>query len=229
MKTIVLLFLALAAGVYALLFFQPGLYFSRSLEYRNFRLHSRGQPPSGVEFALDHAVERLSGSELYAPEQRFDVYLAGSPAEFAFFTPLMKYPRVRLNPFNGAIFLASADFPADRLRREASETDYRPLGAVLAGAAARELARRSMEPLKYLFMSEWRLGGYAEKISGGSGLFNPPDICAGREDPELQAFEYGLAVDLVLREENMGYRELLDKSYSYDLVRRRLKENVCGR
>mgnify|MGYP007111633438 CR=1 FL=1 len=225
----IFLIVLVLAGGYALLAAKPGLYYGRSMEYRNFTLHARGDLPTGVDTALDRAIDRLGASEFFSADKKFDVYLPATPGEFRFFAPFMKNERVRLNPFTGDIFLAAADFKEDKLRREASEHDYRPLGASLAGAAARELARRMVEPLTYLTMSEWRIGGYAELISGGMGMFNPPDICAGRrDDPELLAYEYGLAVDMMMKEENEPYHEVLNKSYAYDDVRRRLTVRYCG-
>lgn len=229
MKTVILLLLACLASAWALLVAHPDLYYGQKADYRNFTLHASGQLPTGTEAVLDRVLDHLAGTEFYTPEKKIDVYLPASRGEFLFFAPLQSGERLRLNPFTGCIFIAAADFAADKALRAPGDADYTSLTYELASLSARELARRTMQPLTYLVISEWKIAGYGEKVSGGSGAFNPSDICGGQPaSPALKAYEYGQAVDFVMREESVPASALFDKSYSYESVDRRLKDRVCG-
>jgi len=226
MKKIFLLLFAAAAG-YCLLLAKPDLYYGKSLEYKNFTLRSHEALPENVEGVLDKVIEKISTAELYKPEQKFTIYLTGSRGEFRFFTPFQDGDYYRVNPLNGAIYLAAAEFAADRVRITPGDTEYRTLSVEIIKAAATEMVRSSVEQLSYLFMRDWKIRGYAERVSGGTGAFTPADICTGKNsDPAFQDFAYGQAVDFVMKEEGISFRDLLDKDYSYESVMLRLKKMV---
>ncbi len=227
MKKVIFLLLLAAAGGYWLLLAKPGLYFNKSAEYRNFVLHARGALPEKTEAVLDKAYEKLSVSELFSPDKKFDIYLAGGRNEFSFFTPFLAGEYYRVSPVTGAIFLAAADFAADEARTVPGAAERRALSSELAGAGARELARRLVEPLTYLVMSEWKLRGYSERLSGGTGTYQPADICKG-SDPAMLDYRYGLAVDFAIRVDGLTIIELLNKNYNYEKVEEGLKKMNCG-
>ena len=229
MKKTMLLLIAAAAGGYWLLLSKPGLYYGKSLEYKNFTLRARGYLPDRMDFVLDKVHEKISAAELFTPDKKFEIYLPGSRSEFLFFTPFQKGEYSRVNPFSGAIFVASADFPADRARPAPGAAGYRTLSDELAGAAAREMVRRAVRPLTYLSMRDWKVRGYAERLSGGTGAFTPADICSGKdEDAAFLDYKYGLTVDFAMKEEGISFAELLTRDYSYESVAGRLKKMHCG-
>lgn len=227
-KIIILLVLA-AAGVYGLLVAKPALYYNQSLEYKNFTLRFRGAAPERVDVALDNASGKISASELFTPETKFEIYLPGGRGEFLFFTAFQSGAYSRINPFTGAIFIAAADFKSDQARTAPGATATRVLGLEIAGVAGREMMRRKVKPLTYLSMGEWKLRGYAEKLSGGNGIFKPADICTGdAKDPDLQDYKYGLAVDFAMKEDGLSFPELMDKDYKYEGLEARMKKITCG-
>jgi hypothetical protein len=229
MKKILLLAVLAAAGGYWLLLSKPALYYGSSLDYKCFTLHSAGAVPEGTEAVLDRALAHITGSEFYTPEARFEVYLTGGPRELGFFAPFVRGEYSRVSPVSGGIFLADSDFAADKSRPAPDSEEHRMLSRVLAAAAARELVRHKVEPLTYLFMSDWQVAGYGENISGGTGQFVPADIC-GKDAPEgsaLKDYEYGLAVGLILSDEKMSFSDLLNKNYSYDWAEKQLKQRHC--
>ena len=229
MKKIIWLIVVAAVGGYGLLLTRPGLYYGKSLEYKNFTLRSRGALPEGTEAVLDRVYEKLLVSELFSPDKKFDLYLPGGRSEFLIFTPLQYGDYARVNPYNGAIFIAAADFAADRARTVPGSAEYQMLSAEITKAAARELVRRSVKPLQYLTMSDWKLLGYSELLSGGSGTFTLADSCSGKDEtPGLLAYKYSLAIDLAMREEGISFADLLGKDYSYENVAMRLKKMNCG-
>ncbi|MEK7722694.1 MAG: hypothetical protein AAB359_09940 [Elusimicrobiota bacterium] len=223
-KTLLLL---IVAGGYWLLLARPGLYYDKSLEYRNFTLRARGALPERADVVLDKVYDKISTSELFAPDKKFYIYLPGGRNEFLFFTPLLNGTYARVNPFNGSVFIAAADFGADRARTAPGAAEYRALSTELAGAAAREMARRAVKPFTYLIMSDWKLRGYSELLSGGAGTYMPADICKG-ENPAMLDYKYGLAVEYALRVEGISFNELLNKDYSYEKVAEGLKKMTCG-
>jgi len=230
MKKIILLLIAAAFGGYLLFLAMPGLYFNRSLSYKSFTIRTRGPLPEKVEEVLDRAYEKISASGLYRPETRFNIYLPETRKEFLFFTPMQKGDFYRSNPYNGAIFLAAADFGADRVRTESGASEYHVLSIEIVAAAAREIIRSSLPALTYLVLADWKLRGYAERLSGGTGEFKPEDICSGKEDNEaLLNYKAGLVIEAALREENMAFPELLGKNYSYDAMYKRQRVIYCGK
>jgi hypothetical protein len=205
------------------------MYYGKSLDYKNFTLRARGELPSNAEGVLDKVYEKISASELYKPEKKFDIYLPGSRNEFVFFTLLQNGDYSRVNPYNGAIFIASADFGADRARPAPGAAAYRTLSDELTAAAAIELVRSAVEPLKYIFMKEWKARGYAERLAGGTGAFTPADICSGKEDDRaLLDYKYGLTVEFAMKEEGISFPELLNKEYSYEKAAAGVKKTYCG-
>lgn len=224
MKKIIFLLVLAAAGGYWLLLSKPGLYFDKAAEYRVYSLHARGAVPENREAVLDKAYEKISSSELFNADRKFNIYLTGSRNEFLFFTPFQEGEHYRVSPLNGNIFIAPADFAADKMAGAPGAA----LSAALTGAAARELARSVVDKLKYVLMSDWKLRGYSERVTGGTGSYVPADICKGA-DPARLDYEYGLAVDYALRVDGISITELLNKDYSYEVVAEGLKKNTCGR
>lgn len=228
MKNTVVFLLLAAAGLYALLLAKPELYFNKRADYREFTVRARGALPASLEGTLESARERLAASELYKEGDRFELFLPSSRREYEFFTPLQGGAYFRVSPLGGAIFLAAADFQAGEARKTAGDAKFRSLSSVIAGAAAWELTRRRLKPLTYVFMHEWKVRGYGELISGGTGEFNPADACAPEGPPEQQDYSYGLMLDTVLKEEQVRYGDLLDRNFSYQSAAQRLQKAHCG-
>lgn len=226
---IVLLILAVLCGAYALLLSKPSLYFGRSAEYQGFTLRSRGTAPAGFERTLDAARDKLAAAEFFREDSSFELVLAGSPGEFKFFTPFQKGEYFRVSPLSGAIFLAAADFAKSEAGPAFGSGVPRPLGALVAGAAAVDLVRRNKEKLSFMVMKDWLLEGYAERISGGTGAYSPADACGDVSgDPNLRYFKSGLMLDSVLREDNIPYGELLGRNFSEAAAEERMRKLHCG-
>jgi len=123
-----------------------------------------------------------------------------------------------------------AKVPSDWLTERAGNrttAEHRALSSEIAGAGARELARRTVEPLTYLVMSDWKLRGYSERLSGGTGAYQPADICKG-SDPAMLDYRYGLAVDFAIKVDGLTITELLNKNHNYEKVEEGLKKMNCG-
>ena len=231
MKKIILLAVLASGAGYWLLLSRPARYYGESREYKCFTLRARGVPPEGIGNVLDRALEKISASEFFSPEARFDIYLPDGPAEYRFFAPFVAGDYARVNPFDGGILLAAADFAQDKAGSASGDGEARVLNKVIAAAAARELVRRRLALLTYLSMRDWKVGGYAERISGGLGQFVPEDICS-REAPEgsaLRDYKYGLAVDFLIKMERISFADLLKNNYGYEGVERQIKRRYCGK
>ncbi len=226
-KKIFLLFLGLLA-VYIALLAKPELYFNKSMEYGIFTVRARGPLPEAPVRALDFAKDRIVTSELYSPGEKFEIILPSSRWQFLFFTPLQSNDFFRLNPYNGDIFIAAADFGADLARLAPGGHRVRSLSGAITAAAAWEMTRRKLRPLSYLTMADWKMRGYGELLSGGTGEFTPADACSGRDRPGLQDYKYGLMLDTVLKEQTMFYNDLLDKNFSKDVAEKNFRAVYCG-
>lgn len=228
MKNLLKFLLVVLACAYALLLAKPELYFNKSLDYKGFTVRARGALPASMEGSLDSAAERIAASELFTAGTKFEVILPASRGQFIFFAPLQKGGYFRVSPFHGAIFLASADFTRGEARKAAGDTKYRSLSGAIAAGAAFEMTRRKLRPLTYIFMNDWKVRGYAEILSGGTGDFTPPDACGEALSPEQLDYKYGLILQTVLKEENIFYDDLLDKNLSLQNAELRLKRAHCG-
>ncbi|MDO8803779.1 MAG: hypothetical protein Q7R35_05060 [Elusimicrobiota bacterium] len=228
MKKTILILLAAAAG-YCVLLAKPDLYYNKSMEYKNFTLRARGPLPERPDAVLDNAIAKIAVSEFATPDTKLVIYLPGSRGEFLFFTAFLSGDYSSVHPFTGAIFIAAADFKGDLVRTAPGAAEYRILSTEITGAAARELIRRTMKPLMYIILSDWKLRGYSERLSGGTGAFKPADTCSGKaDDSSLQDYKYGLAVEFAMKEENMSFPELMKKDYSFESIEARMKKFNCG-
>ncbi len=227
MKKIVFLLILALLGGYALLLAKPELYFDKSADYGIFTLRARGELPASPEAVLNSAGDRISGSDIYTPGQRFELILTSGPWEYRLFTPFLKGDFFRVNPYNAAVFLApGADFAGDKA---VTASGYlRSLSGVVTAAAAWVMTLRKVLPLTYLTMGDWELRGYAELLSGGTGEFNPSDACAGGDRPGLEDYKDGLMLDRLLKEENLVYNDLLLRGASEEDAERRFRRNYCG-
>ena len=226
-KFITLLLLGLLAA-YGLLLAKPDLYFNRKLEHGPFVLHSRGPLPEGPEAALDEAAEAIAAADIYLQGSKFDVYLPSTRGQYRFFTPLLSGDYFRVGPFNGAIYLANADFLTKDARPEAGSEQRRPLRGVLVAAAAWDMVRLKVRPLTFFAMDKWAVKGYAELLSGGTGEFNQQDACGTADRPGLEDYRYGQMLDRVLKEENTVFNDLLGRNYSRELAESRFRKAYCG-
>lgn len=228
-KLIFFLFLAVAGG-YWLLLTKPSLYYGESLEHKNFTLRTRGALPAEAGVVLDRALDKISRSEFYTPDAKFTLYLTAGPGELHFFAPFIAGEYSRVNPLSGGIFLGPGEFKEDKIRRATGEQEYRFLNQAIAGATARELVRRRLEALTYVFKKDWEIVGYAERISGSSDQFKPEDICKeAAEGSAMRDYQYGMAVGIVMDQERMPFSELLNRNYSYEGFESQLKRRYCNK
>ncbi|MDA8131085.1 MAG: hypothetical protein M0011_06225 [Elusimicrobia bacterium] len=226
-KFITLLLLGLLA-VYGLLLAKPDLYFDRKLEHGSFVLHARGPLPDSPEAVLDDAEQAVAASDIYLQGSRFDVYLPSGPGQYKFFTPLLSGDYFRVGPFNGAIYLANADFTAKEARPYSGAEQRRSLRGVLVAAAVWDMVRLKVRPLTFFAMDKWMVRGYAEMISGGTGEFAPQDACGAASRPGLDDYRFGLMLDRVLKEENTVFNDLLGRNYSEEQAESRFRKAYCG-
>ena len=224
-------FFTLLAGLlfcYLVLLAKPELYFSKSLAYKCFTLRAHGALPPSTEASLDAAYEKIAASELFKETDSFEVIVPASRWELLLFTPLMSGTYSRMNPFHGAIFLASADFAKGDARAEPGGRDFRKLSSEIAGAAARDQARRRFQTLTYLFREDWEIRGYSARVAGLTTDFSPADACTAASSPDLEDFKYGLMLETALKVEQITFSELLDRKMSYEKAEQLLKQAHCG-
>jgi hypothetical protein len=224
----VLFALLVLAGIYLLLLAKPQLYFNQSVAYKNFTVRARGPLPASVEASLESAREKLAASELFKESDTFELILASSRSEFVFFTPLQSGVYSRVNPFHGAIYLAAADFAKGQAHAVPGGSQFRKLSAEIAGAAARDQGRRFFRPLSYLFRNDWEIRGYSAHVAALTEDFSPADACTAAESPDLLDYRYGLMLETVLKEENVGFVDLLGRNMSFEAAEKRLKAAHCG-
>lgn len=216
------------AGVYLLLIYKPGLYFNKKASHEFFTVHSRKALPENFDKVLDEAREKIVSSEIFVDGLKLDIYLPSTPGEYEFFTPLLEGQYFRHNPLTGAVFLAAADFEKKEARTAPGKEDDRPLSGVIIAAGAFELTRLKLKPLTYISMRKWKVRGYGELLSGGTGWFNVADACSKDDRAGLADYRYGLMLDTVLKQENMFYNDFLGRSFNQKLAEERFRQANCA-
>ncbi len=229
MKKFLFLLLVLSGAAYLLAVRYPGVYYTDTVVYDNFTLHSRGPLGDAAAAPLSRAREKIAASEFFAPGTRFEIYISSGPGDYSFFTPFCHDHYACVDPLNGNIMLAPPQLARDSSPGVPSGGEFRPFNSVVAAAATREMTRRALLPLTYLGMSEWKLRGYSELVSG-TGAHVPSDICSGTaaEGTLLRDYEYRMAVEFAMRDERISYKYLLDKTYSFEYMDGQIRKIYCG-
>lgn len=197
----------------------PGLLFKHSAEHRNFVLRSASPMEKPAAELLDKVIERLESSQVYSPDRKFEVYLAGPGFLYTLMTP-----------FCGDDKGCTYSLIADRIVLPVS--DPADSGApVLVRQAIYDLVQEKMPPLEYHFLKDWKMEGYAESVGGESVGYAASAVCGNDDVPEdfRLKLEKRLVVEILMSDDRIGFMALLDANYAYDHAQKRMMLRHCGK
>ncbi|MEA3306849.1 MAG: hypothetical protein U9Q34_03590, partial [Elusimicrobiota bacterium] len=192
-------------------------------------VYTHESPKGDIEGILDKVQEKISQSELFNPGFKYNFYVVKNAGQYSFLTAFKGEGYSHIPLFGGHIFLASADFEKnDANCKNCDERSIRDLDIIMASAATMDIIRQSMETLKYITTSKWKMEGYAEYIGGEKGYFEPSEICKKDTDNVwAQLYKRQLAVEMLMFEDKQTFEVILEKNLSYEGVQRRLKRRHC--
>ncbi len=221
----------LAAAAYCGVMLYPAMFYSSNYTYENLTLYTHdplSEPPDRLLSAIQ---EKIAASDFYEADQKFEVYLAGSYAEYAFLAPFCRKDPACAHPFGNKVFIASSDIVKNRVYQSGGGKIGRSLESVIIHELVKVQIKEYLGATKYYILSEWKSEGYAEHIAMETRDLNPSDFCtagAGR-DPVLPFLENRLIVEQVTAEDRISYRALMEENYSYRSVRNNVERRYCGK
>lgn len=155
---------------YAALQAYPQALFAHSITAGGITAYARHPLPPGAGARLAEARALVDRSELAAPGRRERVFVCDSPWLFGLFAPLHSRAFAVSIPVTGHIFLAAADFDADRATSPARGRASRPLAGTIAHEVAHGLIRRRLGLVRAARLPAWIAEGYPEYVAGSGTM-----------------------------------------------------------
>jgi len=228
-KYITLLALACVAA-YGSAVYWPEFYFKNRREYGNFVIVSRsGVPPSAEKF-VERASYRISKSELFRPGQKFEIYAADSPRQYAVFAPFCRGGYACIHPFKNMSFMAPADFERGVVASVKNPLKTASLENTMVHEAVKLQIRAMVRPLAYISMADWKKEGYGQYVAASDSDLQPSDICSpdAETNPDRSAYLYRLVMEYMLNEEKTSLQYILTTEVSPEAAIRTVKARYCG-
>lgn len=213
---------AVAAGT---LFFWPEIIMREEFKYRNVILRSSEKFPPETEEILRSALQKLEKSGIPRGNGECEIFIAGF-GKFSFFARPAAGDFLWLNPVNGKIFVAEADFGKNRARRKGLAAE-RDLDTVIAKGITLKRIRDMVGFLKYVALTDWKKQGLAEREAGRSNLYMPSEVCEDISDLSFKHYKQMLAVDLLMRENSATFEDVLNSKRSFESLEKDLRKRYC--
>ncbi|MCX5784765.1 MAG: hypothetical protein NTX59_03660 [Elusimicrobia bacterium] len=218
--------------LYGCVFYWPGIFFNSRLEHGSYTMVSRSPAPVSAESFMETALSKLKNSPLSAEGQKFEVYVAATAGQYAFFAPFCRKDFACLHPFKDIIFMAPADFEKGLVASPLDPKNTFALEKLLAREAVMLQMRWKMGSLTYAMAGDWKKDGYSEHvISLDDNTHHPEDICQGdaASDPDRAPYLYRLVVEYMMDEDKLGLDEVLFKDRDPAPVIKILKDRHCAK
>jgi len=148
--------------VYGALLAFPEPLFAHQYAYKNIRIYSRAAFDDRMKAELDVVSQRLAASELNAPAMTHRVFVAGSPAWYAFFNGPYRGAMGRMYEFNHSVFVPQLDLATRKVVHFDGRTA--PIAAILAHEMTHTLIQKKLGIIKVWRLPFWKKEGYAEYI-----------------------------------------------------------------
>lgn len=222
-----------AALAYGLLMFFPGVLFAYRASYRNFEVYSDTPIGPGLSAVLDVAASRLAASGLDDLGMTHRLFLCADPFRRTLLSPRSGGAFGSTSPITGHTILNRADVAADRVMRDASTNNVRPLSAVVAHERTHALLTRRFGVWDSFRMPNWKQEGICEYVAGHPSF--PVDegrrlIREGR-DGDSHSFRYVrayLMVKYLVEVEGLTLDEVAARPLDEAEVLARLRADLAG-
>jgi len=225
LKAFSIVLLAIFGGM-VVVFLNPDFFLKNKINYENIVLHSGGKISLKAEDVLRDVYSRLKSFKLFDSNQKYDVYIMKSFGQYGFFARFSKESYVWVNPLNGKILVARADFENNKAYRKGCDV-VRRVDAVLTKGIVLSVLRNKLGFLKYIALKEWKKQGIAERVAGETELFLTSELCEKRQDMNFLRYQYMMAVDTLMKGENMDVKDVLNTKDSFEGVKRKFERRYC--
>ena len=221
----------LVGAAYGGVIFYPAYFYNSSYTYKNLTLYTHDPLSERPDKLLSAIREKIAADDFYDAGQKFEVYLAGSYAEYSFLAPFCRNDPACAHPVSDKVFIASSDI----VKNHAYQPRGGGVGMSLESVITRELVKVQLKKKlgiqKYFTLSKWRKDGYAEHVAMETRDLNSADFCAGASvtDPALPYLRNRLMVEMVTAVDMISYPALMEENYSDKSVRARVEQRYCGK
>lgn len=211
--------LALLIGMLALPLLYPDPLFAHAARYGVFDIKSDRPIDPAMAQVIADAERRLRSSELFQPDDRFQMYICTDPWRLLLFTRSTQVGGA-VEPVTRNIYLREVDIRHNRLigpDGEIADADVRPLSYFIAHEAAHVLEGRRFGRLAALRAPKWLSDGLADMIGKGGDfdiaenrarlLSGDPDMTADRARVGLYR-RYHLMVAALIQEQGRTAADL---------------------
>jgi len=220
----------LLAGIYVCLTCYPRVLFSNHYEYRNISVHTRVPAAGPADALLARVYDVIMADDFPDPERKFEVYLTGGYAEYAFWAPFCLKAGSCVHPVTNKVFIASSDLDKNLAYGRDEAKKARILENVITHDLVLVQLKDKLGAMNYIALKDWLKEGYAEHIARETVDMDPALICGERNknEPLVQFLESRLMMDMAKSEvPDTGYAGLVKSNYSYEVMRKRVMEKYC--
>ncbi|HAH31565.1 MAG TPA: hypothetical protein DCL44_04560 [Elusimicrobia bacterium] len=216
---------------YGGILYQPGIFFDNRFERGSFVIVSRSPTPVSAELFMEKALDKLKNSQLYSEGRKFEVYVAASAEEYAFFAPFCRKAYACQHPFKDIIFMAPVNFEKGLVASPLDPKNKFALDKLLAREAVMLQMREKMGALTYAMAASWKKEGYSgQVIFSDDKESNPSDICKSdaASSPYYDSYLNKLVVEYMMAEEKMDLDDILFKDFDPEPIVKILKARYCS-
>jgi hypothetical protein len=208
----------------------PYTAFTRSAEYKNFKVFIRHPANGNIENVLKTADLKLSRSEINNNEINHKIFICDNYNLYSFLAFVNFGPGARhaagFTSVNNNIYIAMTDASNDFCFRSGDANAKRELSGLIAHEAIHNLILDKLGLIGYLklrFNDTWKNEGYAEYIAfdGDMDLKKEIENLKGKWDdqsPKLMYLKYRLAVTYLMKKYNLTFEKLINNNYNFDKV-----------
>ena len=171
----------------------PGPLFAYSVRRQNLELHARQPLPQQAGTIVDEALRRLKRSPFYRPDRKYDVFLCGGSAMFAFFTLQTRVTAV--THVGGNSFIRAANVAQDRVVDPSGQERQgeRTLTYYIGHEATHAMTMAALGRLRFYSLAAFQIEGYADHVAFDREVDLPAGrLALRRQEPDMNVRQTGL-------------------------------------
>lgn len=225
--------LAAVVAVYLAILMFPEMLFAHHLHHRNFHVYSETAIDPAIIPILDRAAALMARSALDDTAMEHRLFLCDGPLKRRFLTPMTRgaFGATYSGLLGRNTILGRTDVAANRVFRDATLNNRRPLDAVIAHERIHALMGSHYGDLACLLMPTWKKEGYCEYIAG-SPSFGIEEgkrlLREGRDDPSgpFRYFQYTMMVKYLMDIEKLDLDEVVAREFDPAELLARMRPHV---
>jgi len=213
-------------AAYLALLIRPDIAFAYSYEHRQVKVASDRPIDPAIETRIDTALSLIQRSELYDPDQKFNIYISNHPWRHTLFTRNPKVGGQVVGQLSQNIFIRESDIAANKIIPPSgtlADMENRPLTYYFAHEMTHAMQARRDRFMRHKTPS-YVMEGYADYIGKGDGFDFDEAITRLRSGHEFYApgsrlyARQHLYVAHLIEREAMSFVEILDDAPDMETV-----------